>query len=147
MKCVAMKRCQARLDHGPHKGRAAFFIEGDVEEFDKCPKNFRVLGTVAKVKDRAVLHGEESIEIVDGIDFKNASEAEINEAEFKLGEVDAALKALSKAEEVEPHIADYSYAKATIYYELRQFDQARHALERTLEINPNHQQALQRQLL
>ncbi len=61
--------------------------------------------------------------------------------ESKSGDNAAAIESLSKAEQLEPRVADYPYVRATIYYALKQYDQARATLKRVLEIDPHHQQA------
>jgi len=64
-------------------------------------------------------------------------------AESHLGNTDAALSDLHKAEQLDPAIADYPYARATIYLGLNQPDQAKAALQQVLRIDPNHQAARQ----
>jgi len=63
-------------------------------------------------------------------------------AESQLGNAQAALRALEKAEQLDPTVAEYPYARATIYLGLDQRDQAKAAVRQVLRINPNHPQAL-----
>ncbi len=62
-------------------------------------------------------------------------------AESRLADPQAAIAHLLKAEELEPDAADYPYARATILYQLGRREEARNALQRTLEIDPGHPQA------
>jgi len=62
-------------------------------------------------------------------------------AEAKVGNLEAAVDALHEAEALQPQVADYPYARATIHYQLKEYGEMRAALERTLEINADHPQA------
>lgn len=64
MKCIAVTPTQARLDGGGIRT----FADGDIWEFKKCPPNFEPM------------EGKNAKEI----DFDNAGEAELMEAEYEL---------------------------------------------------------------
>ena len=62
-------------------------------------------------------------------------------AENQLADPQAAIRHLHKAEELDPGVADYPYARATILHQLGLSEETRDALQRTLEIAPDHPQA------
>ena len=57
------------------------------------------------------------------------------------GEVPEALAALARAEALNPQIADYPYATATLHWQAGKRDQAREAARRALVADPAHQPA------
>jgi hypothetical protein len=76
MKCVAEQPCQVRLDDGSIRT----FDKGEVWEFETVPPNFRSLE-----------------DILEGIDFETAGEAELLESEYDLDELkDFILKKFKK---------------------------------------------------
>ena len=62
-------------------------------------------------------------------------------AEDKLGDTGSALEAVHKAEDLDPGEPAYPYARATIHLKRQEPQEARAALERTLQLEPSHQQA------
>ena len=85
MKCVAIKACQKRVESGRFAGRIVFFKPGEIGEFDVCPDGFRPVGTTVDAEHRDPL-GDTTF-YVDGLDFANASEEELMEAEFEIEEL------------------------------------------------------------
>lgn len=81
MKCVCETTCQVRVN-----GRITFVKEGEVFEFDKCPRNFRPVA------------GE-------NINFLTASEEELLEANWKFSD---AAKAIFEAYKVKLKQAEKS---------------------------------------
>jgi len=70
MKCTCIQKCQIRNDFG----KAILYVPGDVQEFQKCPKFFRSLAAPGEV------------------DFINASEAELMEANWELVKAKEVIK-------------------------------------------------------
>jgi tetratricopeptide (TPR) repeat protein len=59
----------------------------------------------------------------------------------RTGDALGAIEALRRAESLQPGASEFPYARATIHARLGEFDAARAALHRCLEINPAHADA------
>lgn len=64
-------------------------------------------------------------------------------AELKTGGVQQALDAIARAEQLSPRDPSFPYTQATIHMESNQFDLARQALNRCLELDPQYAPALE----
>jgi len=62
-------------------------------------------------------------------------------ARSALGRPEAALEALVRAESLDPHAAEFPYARATVLARLGRMEEARRAAERALELNPGFTEA------
>lgn len=90
MKCVALKACQKRMETGRFAGRVVFFKPGEMGDFPECPEGFRPIGTTVDAEHRDPVGDTTTYK--DGVDFANATEEELMEAEFEIGELKAYMK-------------------------------------------------------
>lgn len=90
MKCIAIRACQKRMELGPFKGKVVYFRIGEMGEFPECPDGFRPIGTTVDYEERDPVG--DTVTVKEGVDFANASEEELMEAEFMIDELKEYMK-------------------------------------------------------